>query len=356
MRDLLFVSAGLDLHGGGRAAAGRLLAASCAEYAAQRGLHLSILSLAGGFPVDGIPVATFGGRQGALAMAVWRRQAGSDRPAVVYDLLGPARIAAWTLPPLRAPYLVPLYGIEVWRPLRGARLRALNRATVRLAISAYTARRAREANPGLRAEIAVLPLCLEEREPEGRVDPEVLARAGEGYILIVGRMQATERYKGHEALLAALPPGARLVVAGDGDDRPRLLSLARQAGVAERVLFTGFVSEATLAELYRRAAVFAMPSWGEGFGLVYLEAMRAGKPCVALADTAAAEIVAGGETGLLVPQGDPAALSSALARLFAEPDLARRFGAAGERRYREVYSRERFRAGLAPLLDRLRTA
>ncbi len=346
MRDLIFISAGLDLDGGGRAAAGRLLAASCASYAREKGIGFSILSLG----QDG-----FRGRQGALALAAWRRQITGPPAAYVYDLLGPARMAAW-LPGLgRAPYLVSLLGIEVWRPLTRDRLRALNQATVRLAISAYTARRARQVNPALGA-IDVLPLALEERAPQGTLDETVLARAGEGYVLIVGRMAASERYKGHDQLLDALPalPALRLVVAGDGDDRPRLEGRAAALGLSpQRVVFTGFVSEATLTELYRRSAVFAMPSRGEGFGLVYLEAMRQGKPCLAARDGAAREIVVDGETGLLVDPEKVSAIAAALGRLAGEPGLAGRLGEAGRRRFGAVYTPERFRAGLRPFLDRL---
>jgi phosphatidylinositol alpha-1,6-mannosyltransferase len=346
MRDLVFISAGLDLDGGGRAAAGRLLAASCASYARERGGGFSILSLG----QDG-----FAGRQSALALAAWRRQLTGPPASYVYDLLGPARMAAW-LPGLsRVPYLVSLLGIEVWRPLTRDRLRALNHATVRLAISAYTARRAREANPVL-GPIDILPLALEERAPTGTLDDTVLARAGEGFVLIVGRMAASERYKGHDPLLEAVSsrPRLRLVIAGDGDDRPRLERRAASLGLSpERVVFTGFVSEATVVELYRRSAVFAMPSRGEGFGLVYLEAMREGKPCLVARDSAAQEIVVDGETGLLVDPEDAAEIAAALGRLLDEPGLAERLGEAGRRRFGSVYTPERYRAGLAPFLDRL---
>ena len=162
-------------------------------------------------------------------------------------------------------------------------------------------------------------------------------------------MASGERYKGHDQILEALPrvPGARLVVAGDGDDRPRLEARAADLGCEERVTFTGFVSEATLAELYRRAAVFVMPSLGEGFGLVYLEAMRAGKPCVAARGSAADEVVADGETGFLVDRDDPEELASVLDRLLASPDLARRMGEAGRRRWREQFSLEQLPGGPA---------
>jgi phosphatidylinositol alpha-1,6-mannosyltransferase len=362
MLDLVFVSAGLGLEGGGRALAGRLLATSCAGFARERGITLTVLGLTavGAVPELGTG-RDFAGRQGALARDVWRRQILGRKAAYVFDLLGLARTQAWLPAPLRAPYLVPLYGIEVWQRLTGDRARALAGATCRLAISAYTAARARQMNPGLAPfDIDLLPLCLEERPPAGRVDSDVLARAGEGFVLIVGRMAAGERYKGHDELLSVLPdllagrPGLRVVVAGDGDDRPRLERRARALGLPpDAVQFTGFASEATLAELYRRAAVFAMPSRGEGFGLVYLEAMRAGKPCVAARDSAAAEVVVDGTTGLLVDPADPATLRDALARLLDEPQLAGRLGAAGRERYLSVFTHERFDARLWPHLDHL---
>ena len=357
-RDLMFVSAGLELEGGGRAVAGRLLAAACADFAREHGNGCTILSLRG---LDGFSrcprASSLGGRQRALALAVWRRQL-AKRPACVFDHLGPARIQAWLPALLRAPYLVPLYGIEAWRRLSADRGRALRSATVRLAVSAHTRTGALEANPGLGA-IDVLPLCLEARPPEGEVDGELLGRAGRGYLLIVGRMSTSERYKGHDRLLEVLPrllatrTDTRLVVAGDGDDLPRLAAEAAARGLAAHVPFTGFVSEATLSELYRRAALFVMPSWGEGFGLVYLEAMRAAKPCVAARDGAAAEIVSDGETGLLIDPLDAEELATALERLLANPQLARTMGEEGRRRLAQRFTPERFRAGLWPLLARL---
>ncbi len=353
-RDLVVVSAGLDLDGGGRALAGRLLARTCVELAREWETGCEILAL-GRSGAPG-PARYFGSDQRGLALAAWRRQL-TGRPALVFDLLGPARIQAWLPSPLRAPYLVPLYGIEVWRPLDWQRRRALARAAVRLAISRYTVERARPFAPVL-ADARILPLALEERQPDGAVDLDLVSRLGTGFLLIVGRMAASERYKGHDQVLDALPrvPGARLVVAGDGDDRPRLQARAAELGLTGpkgRVTFTGFVSEATLAEVYRRAAAFVMPSLGEGFGLVYREAMHAGKPCVAARGSAADEVVADGETGFLLNRDDPAELAAVLSRLLASPDLARRMGEAGRRRWREQFSLERFQENLRPILDDL---
>jgi phosphatidylinositol alpha-1,6-mannosyltransferase len=350
---LVFVSAGLDLDGGGRALAGRLLARTCGQLAREWGIGFEILAL-GRSGAPG-PARYFGADQRGLALAAWRRQIGGTRPALIFDLLGPARVQSWLPGPWRAPYLLPLYGIEVWRPLGWERRRALAGATVQLAISRYTVERARPFCPDLDG-VHVLPLALEERAPEGQINGELLARTGEGFLLIVGRMAATERYKGHDQILEALPriPGIRLVVSGDGDDRPRLEAKAAALGLDGRAVFTGFVSEATLAELYRRCSAFVMPSLGEGFGLVYLEAMRAGKPCVAARGSAAEEVVADGRTGFLVDRDDPEELTTVLARLLGDADLIGRMGEAGRRRWRDEFSLERFEAGLRPLIEELR--
>lgn len=356
---LVFVSAGLGPEGGGRALAGRLLAGGCAEFARHRGLGFRILSLDGDqTPGLQAPARGFDRNQRALALAVWKSQMADHRAAYVFDLLGPARVQAYLPAPLRAPYLVPLYGIEVWRRLKWDRRRTLAKATAKFAISAHTLERARPFCPDLNGT-PVLPLALEEREPAGVADGALLDRLGEGFLLIAGRLASGERYKGHDPILEALPgllearPEARLVVAGGGDDRARLEAKAAALGLGGAVAFTGFVSEATLAELYRRCTVFVMPSRGEGFGLVYLEAMRAGKPVLAARGSAAEEIVRDGETGLLLDPDDRQELTAALARLLGEPEAARRMGEAGRERWQRDFGIEKFRERLSPMLERL---
>ena len=171
-------------------------------------------------------------------------------------------------------------------------------------------------------------------------------------VLIVGRMAAQERYKGHDELIAiwrdvlAAVPHARLVIAGDGDDRARLETLAREQGLGDRVVFTGFISRDALDALYRQAALFAMPSRGEGFGLVYLEAMAHGLACVGSTHDAAGEIVIDGETGVLVGD-DPGALARAIVDLLRDPETRRRFGAAGRRQVEARFTFDHFRGRLA---------
>jgi len=112
--------------------------------------------------------------------------------------------------------------------------------------------------------------------------------------------------------------------------------------VEDAVRFTGFVADAVLAGLYERCGVFAMPSRQEGFGLVYLEAMKSGLPCVASNCDGAQEVVADGQTGILVDPDDSQALAGALIRLLTDETLRTRMGEAGRRRLDAYFTEEHF--------------
>jgi phosphatidylinositol alpha-1,6-mannosyltransferase len=140
-------------------------------------------------------------------------------------------------------------------------------------------------------------------------------------LLIVGRMDGRERYKGHDRVIEALPKltsrdGRRVVflVSGDGNDRRRLENAAAAAGVSDRVRFVGEVLPASLPDLYRSADLFVMPSTGEGFGIVFLEAMACGTRALGLAAGGAPDALGDGELGILVDmEADfPAALQAAI--------------------------------------------
>jgi phosphatidyl-myo-inositol dimannoside synthase len=257
---------------------------------------------------------------------------------------------------VRRPYAVFLHGGEVRAPmLNHARARVLQHAAARLANSRHTARNAVAASPDI-GIVSICPLALLPDPPTGSLDRELLDAVEPGYALMVARMNSDERFKGHDELLEAwgavkgAVPDARLVVVGGGDDVERLQYKAARLGFERLVRFTGMVSDATLAELRARAAFFVMPSTNEGFGLVYLEAMRAGLACIGCSGDAAAEIIADGVTGLLVPSGDRQALSAAAGRLFLEPEVARRMGDAGRARGARDYTLERFQQRVAGAL------
>jgi phosphatidylinositol alpha-1,6-mannosyltransferase len=166
--------------------------------------------------------------------------------------------------------------------------------------------------------------------------------------MIVGRICSTERHKGHWQLIQSWPqvvnqvPDAQLVIVGRGDDVDRLKAKANETTSAAKFLFTGWVNEETLAALYERVAAFAMPSNGEGFGLVFLEAMKHRLPCIASRTDASREIVVDGQTGFLVNQDDHQLLSQRIVTLLTNADLRQRMGGAGFRRLSEYFSFERF--------------
>jgi glycosyltransferase involved in cell wall biosynthesis len=145
-------------------------------------------------------------------------------------------------------------------------------------------------------------------------------------VLFVGRLYPR---KGIEHLLRAMPevvgrvPGARLLVAGSGELEGRLHALARELGLGAAVEFLGYIPEDALPGLYARAAVAAMPSIYEGFGIVMLEAMASAVPVVAFRTGGAPELVRDGETGYLA---DPATLGDRIARVLEDPAGARAMG------------------------------
>src|SRR6185436_2909145 len=136
-------------------------------------------------------------------------------------------------------------------------------------------------------------------------------------------------------------PDAQLLIVGSGDDRQRLEQRAAGSSVALSIIFTGFVDDSALHALYERAAVFALPSRGEGFGLVYLEAMAHRLPCVGSTHDAAGEVILDGQTGRLVEQDDLSAMASAISSLLQDEAERRRMGLAGQERLSNVFSFDR---------------
>ena len=126
---------------------------------------------------------------------------------------------------------------------------------------------------------------------------------------------------------------------------PRLLTLAQAQPpeVQNRIFMPGFVSDNQLEQFYETCAVFAMPSRGEGFGFVYLEAMCWAKPCVASRVDAAQYIVQHEQTGLLVEDAtDPRSVAVAVAELLNNPQKAAQYGQAGYERIKAAYTFDQY--------------
>jgi len=150
--------------------------------------------------------------------------------------------------------------------------------------------------------------------------------------------------KGCDVLIEAMPkvlaqhPEIRLRVVGDGPDRPRLEALTHRLDLARAVDFVGY--RPTSAALLADVDIVVVPSRYEPFGIVAVEAMASGRPVVASAVGGLSEIVADGQTGLLVPPGDPDRLAAALTRLLDHPEVRETMASASRRRVAEKFSPE----------------
>jgi len=159
---------------------------------------------------------------------------------------------------------------------------------------------------------------------------------------VVGCVGRLDSEKAYDTLLRALPDvEAEVVLVGEGPERPRLEGLADELGVADRVQFVGWSDDP--GALLRTFAVFCLPSrpGTESFPLTILEAMLSGLPVVATSVGSVAEAVLDGETGLLVPPDDPAALAAALRRLLGDPALRAAMGRRGQEVARERFTVDR---------------
>ena len=157
--------------------------------------------------------------------------------------------------------------------------------------------------------------------------------------------------KGHRVLLQALVtlPGVTVLFAGDGPLRADLEQLARELGVADRTRFLGNVAD--VPGLLAGADVFALTSFNEGLPLSILEAMAAGLPVVASRVGGTSEVVADGETGLLVVPDDPASTAYAIRRLLEDAALRERLGKRGQRLVRDRFTAAKMVEGVIAVYE-----
>ena len=172
------------------------------------------------------------------------------------------------------------------------------------------------------------------------------------------RLDQYEQYKGVDRVIEALPevlkrvPQVQYTVIGSGTDLDRHKELAERVGVADRVQFRGTVSGEALRAAYRDCDVFALPSAGEGFGFVFLEAMKYGKAIVAANTGGAPEVVQDGVTGKLVEYGNKEQLAQTVVDLCLDENMRRRLGEAGYRRLQEKFTFPHFQQKLTDILLR----
>ncbi|HWE52168.1 MAG TPA: glycosyltransferase [Bryobacteraceae bacterium] len=242
-----------------------------------------------------------------------------------------------------------LHGIEAWRKHDPLTSLLMRKTDLFLSNSDHTWKRFLEFHPELEAashrtvhlgtgEPSLLPFQPPSETPAA---------------LMIGRMQRGEGYKGHREMIQAWPlvtrsmPAAELWIAGGGDLRPELEQLAGSLGISNNVKFYGAVPDAVKEELIRNCRVLALPSTGEGFGLVYLEAMRLGRPCIVSKLDAGSEVVNPPEAGASVDLADSAQIAaSVLALLSGGPDWDQ-ISARARQRYEARFTAAHFERRLS---------
>lgn len=277
----------------------------------------------------------------------------------------------------RPPIALVIHGIDAWQPTRSSLVnRLVRRVDAVISVSEFTRQKFWDWAQPVKAQSHILPNCVDlTRFTPGIKNSDLLKRydlAEKTVLLTVARLSAAERYKGIDEVMEVLPtlakeiPNLCYLIVGDGDDRPRLMEKARSLGLAvtayapritqpesspfdtpsfsasngERcptsadnrcpisglgsltsvptVLFTGRISESEKVDHYRLADAFVMPGRGEGFGIVYLEAMACGIPVVASQLDASREAVRDGKLGVLVDPRQPEQICTGIQRALRE--------------------------------------
>ena len=277
-------------------------------------------------------------------------------------LLKPLKLRAF-FPALAArPLYCWLHGIEVWGQALAAARRDLRACTALAASSTFTAQQVRDGLPAC-PPITVVHPCSDLKFPEQIPPPGLPLR-----LLTVARLDAGERYKGHDQILDALhllkqqgdlDPALRWIVVGDGNDRTRLQEKALRLGVAAQIDWRGRLSDQQLIEEFGRCSVFVMPSGfsidaagqatGEGFGIAYLEAAMAGRASIGALSGGQQDLILDGETGWLLSTADQS-LPMLLRRLANDSLQLEKAGRQARERACVVFSRDAQRQSLMRLL------
>jgi len=256
---------------------------------------------------------TCGRSKATFVRSALRMGSASDRIVCGHVAQLPVAWAAAKLRPALSYYLV-AHGIEVWRPFSFLERRALAGAKLVLCVSDYTRSQVLERIRIPSQRVVLLPNALDPHMAPAEAAPR---SEGPPVILTLSRISLADSYKGIDHLIAAMPavrteiPEARLRIVGRGDGLPAMRKLADSLGLDGAVEFAGHRSDAELRRDFEQCSLFALPSQKEGFGLVYLEAMAHGRPCLGARSGGTPEVISA-DTGVLVNYGDVPAIASAI--------------------------------------------
>jgi glycosyltransferase involved in cell wall biosynthesis len=254
-------------------------------------------------------------------------------------------------------YVVVLHGVEAWKKLDWGDRTACRDAASVVSTTRFTADEFCRHNGISPAKIRIIPLAIADSLIEENTAAEQSRAEGRLKVLTVTRMTTIDSYKGVDTLIDSVAEARarsvdiELKIVGAGDEVPILKRRAAERHVDDAVVFTGPVSDEELERFYRDCDVFALPSKGEGFGIVFLEAMRYGKPCIGGNHGGTPEVIEPGVTGFLVDYGDVAALTRHFTDLAANPARRLSMGASALKALSSRYLFPRMQADWFSVLD-----
>jgi glycosyltransferase involved in cell wall biosynthesis len=278
-----------------------------------------------------------------------------------------APIAYWIHCFTKIPYWIIVYGTDAWDVKHRGRIKALDSANQIISISRYTRDRLIIEQNISPDKISLLPVTFDANRFKISPKPDYLLKRynldlKQKILLTVSRLSSLDRYKGYDQILQALPeirryiPHIHYILVGKGDDQPRIEQLINRLDLQDCVTLAGFVPDDELCDHYNLCDVFAMPSKGEGFGIVYLEALACGKPTLGGNQDGAIDALCQGELGALVDPDDVDAIAKTLIQilqgtypnpLLYQPELLRT-------KVIDFFSVERFNKTLSDLIKNSR--
>ena len=250
-----------------------------------------------------------------------------DRPQlIICGHLNFSPMLLWIYKLFKVRYWVFVYGVDAWEIQDSLKQKVLKYAEKIISISHYTKNRIIN-DQNIRSErFSILPVTFDVNQ--FNISPKKQAlleqydlQLNQPIILTVSRLVYSEQYKGYDRILQALPkirsviPNVHYLLVGKGDDRPRIEQMIQELQLENHVTLAGFVPDEELCDHYNLCDVFAMPSKREGFGIVYLEAMACGKPCLGGNQDGALDALDQGEIGVLVNPDDIDEIADALIQI-----------------------------------------
>ncbi|MBD2187081.1 glycosyltransferase [Pseudanabaena mucicola] len=264
---------------------------------------------------------------------------------------------------LKIPYWLIVYGLDAWDLKDQNKIKALKSAQKIISIGGYTRDRIVTEQQISNTEFSLLPVTFDASQFTIRPKLQYLLDRyqldiDQQIILTVARLAGSDRYKGYDQIIQALPtirqqiPNVHYLLVGKGEDRDRIEKSIKDHHLQDCVTLTGFIPDHELNDHYNLCDVFAMPSKGEGFGIVYLEALACGKPAIGGNQDGAIDALCNGELGILIDPDNIEQIAQVIVDtlqgkhplpILYQPDLLRQ-------KVIEIYGFDKFKERLALIL------